>query len=179
MSDFEKSIIAVIILLIIALACLYVRLAGCEKCKKNKSEGQKPSARVQKIRLAIIMQNTILLVQRKVLKSVCMDIPFEVVLNMGETVEHGLRRMLYPEFGEKIPEVRFCLKYACNERSCVSDNFLFIVHCDDDVVPLKGAYKPWTRRQIESNIGKGVFCSQFEDEYKHLRLVVDTWEMFK
>lgn len=182
MSEFKKCIIALIVLLAIVLVSLCGKLIRCGKSKRSTSVAQKPSTRIRKIRLAMIMQNTILLGTRKAGKSaVCTDIPFEVTLCDDESVENGLMRMLQPVFGDKLPDARFCLKYAYNEQGCTSDNFLFIIYCQGNGLPerLKGVFKPWTRRQIESNIGKSVFCSQFEEEYKHLRLVVDTWEMFK
>lgn len=182
MSETRKIIITVVVFIAFALVYASTKLISHLGKSKLKKGTAPKSNRTQKIRLAFISQKTILLCpQRKADSTATLtDIPFETVLQKGETVEHGLSRIVTEVFGTEVPDARFCLKYTFTENGTTTDNYLFMVYCNDGCLPtsMKGVYKLWTRKQIEDNLGKGFFSKQFEEEYTHLRLIVDTWEMF-
>lgn len=168
------AIIAIVYYLARAVAC---RNGAGLKC----GEGRNVHSR-QKVRVAFISGNSILLCPRDERADLALDnldVPFETVIGKHESVERSLARIFAPLYRENPPDVRFCMKHrsACGDGRC--ESYLFMVLCEGDDIPdfVGVNCKLWTRRQIEANLGLGVFSAEFEEEYPHLRLVVDTWSM--
>ncbi len=136
----------------------------------------------RRVRIAYVSKNAILLCPKgedAARRGDNLDLPFDTVLQRHETVEHGLARMLCPFYPESLPDVRFCLKHRSRICDHEYETYLFLVWCGRMDIPQAVSLnnKLWTRRQIEANLGHGVFTPAFEEEYPHLRLVVDTWNM--
>lgn len=182
MSETRKIIIAVVVFIVFALVYTSTKLIGRLGKSKLKKGIAPKSDRIQKVRLAFISRKNILLCPQVTSNGTISytDIPFETTLRKGESVERGLSRIVTKVFGAETPDARFCLKYSFTEDGVTTDNYLFIIHCNDGCIPtsMNGVYKLWTRKQIENNLGQDFFSKQFEEEYAHLRLVVDTWDMF-
>ncbi|MCM1313589.1 MAG: hypothetical protein NC206_04890 [Bacteroides sp.] len=182
MSETRKIIITVVVFIVFSLVYASTKLIGRLGRKKLKKGIAPKEERLQRVRLAFVSGKNILLCPKMSAdgNGSVTDIPFETTLQKGESVERGLSRIVTKVFGQDIPDARFCLKYSFTEDGVVSDNYLFMIYCGDGCIPanMGGTYKLWTRKQIESNLEQGFFSKQFEEEYSHLRLVVDTWEMF-
>lgn len=178
-----KIILAIIVFVaLMALVAYWMMAASRRNCCCKSFSADACSQAKQRVRVAYISSNTILLCphdEAAALRGDNLDLPFETRLGRHENVEHALARMFAPLYRDNPPEVRFCLKHVscCDDGLC--ENFLFVVWCVEDTIPpfVNMNYKLWTRRQIESNLGKGLFSKEFEEEYPHLRLVVDTWTM--
>lgn len=96
----------------------------------------------------------------------------------NESVEQALCRLMSQVVTRGELDVRFCLKYKMNKYGERKEAFLFVIFLEDvnliDVVSdTKCRY--WSIEEIESMMGQGVFCDQFEKEYNHLRFVIQTW----
>lgn len=178
-----KIIFAIIVFVALMALVAYWMIAAARRnsCRKSLS-GSTCSQVKQRVRVAYISSNAILLCPRDesaALRGDNLDLPFETLIGRHEKVEHALARMFAPLYRENPPEVRFCLKHVSNCDDGFCENYLFVVWCGDEEIPpfVNMNYKLWTRRQIEANMGKGLFSKEFEEEYPHLRLVVDTWTM--
>ncbi len=177
-------IIAVLVFIVlVALAILWMRASG-SRGMKNPVNVESADLKCRKVRIAYISQNAILLCPRDEESARCgnnLDLPLQTVLEHGETVEHGLARLLCPLYPECMPDVRFCMKHRDEAGDAGGEVYLFLVWCDNAEIPKSICmnYKLWTRRQIDANLGKGVFSGEFETEYPHLRLVLDVWDMAK
>ncbi len=174
-------IVAVLAFIVLAALVIWWMRANCVKKRQIRTDGVEDKVQLRKVRIAYISQNAILLCPRDEESARCgdnLDLPLQTVLKQGETVEHGLARLLCPLYPESLPDVRFCLKHCCGEYDEV---YLFLVWCDNAEIPQPIClnYKLWTRRQIEQNLGKGVFAREFEVEYPHFRLMLDVWTMAK
>ncbi|MDP4291231.1 MAG: NUDIX domain-containing protein [Bacteroidota bacterium] len=93
-------------------------------------------------------------------------------IGIGETVEQGLRRETREEIGILDFKPFLIQRYVWESKRESELVFSFI--CQHD-----GPFKPdplelddlrfWTRGEIQSNIGKGVFTPVFENEYHWIR----------
>ncbi len=176
-----NGIIIAVLVFIVLVALVLVWMKVVTSCRKRRAERKREGSK-RKVRVVYISQNAILLCPRDEEAARCgddLDVPLEAVLDWNETVEHGLARLLCPLYPESLPDVRFCMKHLSKCDGEDWEVYLFAVWCDNAEIPSSVCmnYKLWTRRQIEANMGKGVFSRAFEEEYPHLRLVVDVWAM--
>ncbi len=184
-------LIAVLVFIVLfALIVLWMRATppnmkwGRNKCCWCKSEvkpvlksGSKSEVG-SKVRIVYFSQNAILLCphdEEAARRGDNLDVPLETEVERGETVEHALARLLCPLYPEKMPDVRFCLKHRSLCGGEDVDVYLFSVWCDEEEIPKSVCmnYKLWTCRQIEANMGKGLFSCAFEEEYPHLSMMIE------
>lgn len=111
------------------------------------------------------------------------DIPLECYLRYGETLTEGAARLIklcLPKAPHLVPT--FTISYHFENTITNRLIYLFILDIEDDAVlcdpHFKGG-KLWTFQQIEQNLNRNLFCECFEQEYEHLKLVIDTREKYK
>lgn len=104
------------------------------------------------------------------------DTPLQSYLLFNETLEEGTDRIIK----QKFPNVRgiapiFSILYSFKSSVAKRLVYLYILDLEDDSL-LKDEYlaggKPWSLRQIEDNIGKGVLGECLEEEFEHLCHVI-------
>lgn len=131
------------------------------------------------IRIAVICDDAILLRPfRDGNSGGSWDLTMESFVGVKESVEDALLRMVASLGISGIEEVRFCLKHRSGYVDGRSAVYLFVVHCSNDGVKEWegcGDCVLWSVDSIEGNLGMGVFDDKFEEEYPHLRFVLDTW----
>ncbi len=93
-------------------------------------------------------------------------------ISFGETLETALKRESWEEIGLTDFKARLVKTYRWNSDIESELVYMFVshdftsIHLHSDEVK-EGRF--WTSKQIEMNIGKGVFTPNFEDEYQILR----------
>jgi isopentenyldiphosphate isomerase len=93
-------------------------------------------------------------------------------ISLGETIETALRRESYEEIGLTNFSAQMVKTYRWNSDIESEWVYVFITHDfktlhlhSEEVV--EGRF--WTPKQIETNIGKGIFTPNFEHEYQLLK----------
>lgn len=138
------------------------------------------------IRIAVLSHGMIFLCPRpqtSILDRGKMDIPIECYLGYGESLAEGCRRMLRTTFpGTDGLEPTFSIMYHFENSVTNRLVYLFILEVEDDTLlsapRLKGG-KLWQFQQIEQNLGHKFFSECFEEEYEHLKSVIDIRERYR
>jgi isopentenyldiphosphate isomerase len=92
-------------------------------------------------------------------------------MDPGETVEEALSREVYEELGIKHFEPVFMHRYQFTSDIETELVYSFYTIFDGKVNPDPAEIsegKFWTKKEIEFNLGKGLFTPNFESEYKLL-----------
>lgn len=104
------------------------------------------------------------------------DLLTEGYLLFGETLEAACRRLLEASLpGVSADTLRFCTMHPYEDRHANRLVYLFTAEADDETAssaPLLRSSKPWTRQQMEQNLGKKYFSRCFEQEYEALKKAV-------
>ncbi|MEI8113603.1 MAG: septation protein IspZ [Bacteroidia bacterium] len=93
-------------------------------------------------------------------------------ISFGETLETALKREAWEEIGLTEFKARLVKTYRWNSDIESELVYMFVshdfksIHLHSDEVQ-EGRF--WTTKQIEMNIGKGIFTPNFEDEYQILK----------
>lgn len=140
------------------------------------------------IRIAIVSHGMLYLNKRpsdSLVEKDKTDLPLESYLLYNEGVKSGVDRLMKEIFGAKSNELlpTFSIKYRFSKGSNSRLVYLFILDLDESDSFCNASYfnngKLWTFQQIDDNLGKGYFSDTFENEYDHLRLVIETREIYK
>lgn len=110
------------------------------------------------------------------------DLPLECYLRYGESLTEGadrLMRQVFPQTEGLQPRFNGCHHFENEVTNRMI--YLFLVHLDEPL-PQTQFFKQgklWCFKQIDENMGKGFFSHCFEEEYRHLKEVIDTREKYK
>lgn len=112
-----------------------------------------------------------------------MDVPLECYLRYGETLMECATRLMIttlPMIGKKEPV--FTVSYHFENKVTNRMIYLFIIDIEDETVLRDSPFqdgKLWTFQQIEDNLGHHFFGECLEQEYEHLKQVIDIREKYK
>lgn len=111
------------------------------------------------------------------------DIPMESYLFYGETLKEGVKRLVqqtHPQLPNK--DISFNLTYHFENPKTNRLVYLFLLEVEDEKTlnnkHIKNG-KLWTFQQIEQNLNKNFFSSNFEHEYEHIKDVICIREKYK
>ena len=110
------------------------------------------------------------------------DIAMECYLRYGETLNEGVDRHMknaFPHSENIKPD--FNIFYHFEDETTNRLIYLYLVEIKDESIldtPHFKHSKFWSFKQIEDNLGKGFFSKCFEDEYEHLKGVIDIREKY-
>jgi hypothetical protein len=114
-----------------------------------------------------------------------MDIPLETYLLFKEEIGNGVERLLKETFPQAWKDLRpeFSIKYKFRNEETDRLVYLFILDLgteDGILCDLRFENgKLWTSQQIEFNLGQDYFSEMFENEYHHLKLVIETRGIYR
>ena len=103
------------------------------------------------------------------------DYPFEEYVFFNHSLDDAVNNSLQKETGRKDLPVKFAFRYLCKNKKANQLIHLYTCRIDDKDTMYKicrGKGKLWTEKQIEENLGKGVFSECFEKEYEILKNTV-------
>lgn len=158
------------------------------KVDKNLADEYKNEHTNPIIRIAVVSHNMLFLSKRsmqRVIDKGKVDTPLETYLLFKEDINSGVERLLketFPEDWENLkPE--FSIKYKFKNEDTDRIVYLFILDLgqEDKILcdPKFEGGKLWTFQQIEFNLEHNYFSEMFENEYDHLRLIIETREIYK
>lgn len=140
------------------------------------------------VRIAIVSQGMFFLCERpenRIVDKGKMDIPMETYLLFKEDIKNATTRLLKDTFPENWKELKpfFSIKYLFKNDDTNRLIYLFILTLDMDSNILYNlkfkSGKFWTSRQIEDNLNCNYFSELFENEYEHLKQIMDIREKYK
>ncbi len=149
---------------------------------KNKNKHINPVVRV-----AIVTNGMLFLCKRaqtRILDKGKMDVPLERYLRFGETLEecaNDLVHSTFPDAKEVLKPV-FSVSYHFENEITNRLTYLFILDVKDDIIlcdPRFDGGKLWTLNQIDQNLGREYFGSCLEEEFEHLKVIIDIRERYK
>lgn len=112
-----------------------------------------------------------------------MDIPMECYLSYGETLAEGCRRMIQATFPNTNGlKPTFSIMYHFENEVTNRLIYLFVLDIDDDSILCNPRFKGgklWQFKQIEENLGHNFFSKCFEEEYEHLKDIIDIREKYR
>lgn len=171
-------VIAILILIIVMAAIVWWKFSmAWETCADMRKHNVWDVRKCQKVRVALMMGNSVLLsIQQEGKKY---DLAVDSIVGKDESVEGVLARLPLELGADSLPDVRFCLKHnsICRNSKCVS--YLFVLHLDNanaGNVNFKDAVW-WAFEDIAPKLGKGVFNCEFEEEFPHLEMVHGMWKI--
>lgn len=101
------------------------------------------------------------------------DHPFEEYTQYREDLQKTVDDVIERQGGVKNLKTKFAFKYIFKNADTHRLIYLYTAIVSDEKViqeiQKKGGGKPWISKQIEDNLGKGVFSDFFEKEYEILR----------
>ena len=156
-------------------------------CKKTVQEVWSPQNidMIPMIRVAVIMEGMIFLKHRfnHISKDGENDLLIEGILFFGESLEQGIERLIKQfNLPYRKEEFQFNIKYHYTHQSSHRLVYLYLLDITDypstSKIPVKGS-KPWTLRQIETNLNKQYFSPHFEYEFEYLKTIICTREKYK
>ncbi len=139
------------------------------------------------VRVAIMTNGMLFLCRRaqtRILDRGKIDVPMERYLRFGETLEEcavDLVQSTFPNAKEHLKPT-FSVVYHFENDITNRLTYLFILDVKDDVIlcdPRFEGGKLWTVGQVDTNLGKDFFGSCLEEEFEHLKVVIDTKEKYK
>jgi hypothetical protein len=132
------------------------------------------------VRVAVVYDGMLHLTSRDAASPVspgALDYPFVGYVLYSQTVDQLIKNMLGDQPMTKSSFLpRFLIRYSFENETIRSLVSLYVItlQTEEDYVkhvkPRTG--KLWTKKQIEQNLGKGVFSEYFEREYPYLRNTV-------
>lgn len=158
------------------------------KVDKSLAEEYKNEHTNPIVRVAVISHDMLFLSRRseqRVIDKGRMDIPLETYLLFEEEINNGVERLLketFPNDWEGL-KPKFSIKYKFKNEDTDRIVYLFILDLGtDDAILCDPKFtdgKLWTFQQIDLNLGQDYFSEMFENEYDHLRLVIETIGIYK
>lgn len=130
------------------------------------------------VRVAVVYKGMLFLVRRNRKDYVspdALDYPFQQYALYQRSIETTVREMLHDYGREKEVAPRFMIRYTYENEKVKHQVSLFTLCLRTEeqferLRPLGG--KLWTGKQIDENLGKGVFSGYFEEEYPYLKNTV-------
>lgn len=130
------------------------------------------------VRVALIYKGSIYLQERdhtRLLDPGKLDYPFEKYMQYNDEIDETVRRCISQQCGNNDIPLRFLLKYTFENETTKRLVFLYVSDIADEAtfnsLNLKGG-KLWSERQIEDNMGTGIFSECFELEFEYLKNTV-------
>ncbi|MDH6341268.1 hypothetical protein M2480_000018 [Parabacteroides sp. PFB2-12] len=129
------------------------------------------------VRIAVIYNGMLYLVKRPKTDYVSpetLDYPLHAYILFRHTIENTIKEIIGRHIGKPI-EPRFLIRYTHEDEKVKHLVSLHAICVRDEATMKKLMHthgKLWTMKQIEENIGKGVFSSYFESEYPYLKNTV-------
>ena len=116
------------------------------------------------VRIAVIHKGMLFLKPKP--KNQSFDYPFEWYLRFEESLNDGVKAAFTRNGGSENLPSRFVFRYIHKETNRLI--YLYICTLTDEnllttLLPEDGKW--WTNKQIDENLGKGLFSPYFEDEY--------------
>lgn len=158
------------------------------KIDKNLSGELKNEHTHPIIRIATVSHNMLFLAKRssqRIIDKGKMDTPLETYLLFNEDINDGVERLLKEVFPEEWKNLKpeFSIKYKFKNEETDRIIYLFILDLgmEDNILcdPKFEEGKLWTFQQIDYNLDQNYFSEMFENEYDHLRLIIETREIYK
>ncbi len=104
-----------------------------------------------------------------------LDYPFEKFVYYSHSLEEAVGNILEKEGGRRDLPVKFVFRYLFKNQTISRLIYLYTCRVNDEdtmkCLQMKGG-KLWTEKQIEENLGKGVFSEYFEKEFEILKATV-------
>ena len=155
---------------------------------KNLAEEYKNEHTHPIVRIAVASHGMLFLTKRsaqRVIEKEKMDIPLETYLLFKEEITDGVKRVLkevFPNDWEHLkPEFSIKYKFKNQETDRVVYLFILDLGSEDEILcdPKFDCGKLWTFQQIEQNLDQNYFSEMFENEYDHLKLIIETREIYR
>jgi hypothetical protein len=99
-----------------------------------------------------------------------LDHPFERHLRFKETLDEGVREAFIQTGETSDLPYRFIIRYVHKDDTTHRLIYLYLCNISDSLHPGEGKW--WTTKQIEENLGAGLFSTYFEKEYELLNTTV-------
>lgn len=158
------------------------------KVDKNQADEYKNTYTNPIIRITVISHDMLFLAKRSsqcVIDKGKMDIPMETYLHFQEDINNGVERLLketFPQDWEKLkPEFSIKYKFRNEETDRIVYLFILDLGLEDEILcsPRFEDGKLWTCQQIEFNLNQNYFSEMLENEYDHLKLIIETRGIYK
>lgn len=158
------------------------------KVDKNLADEYKNEHANPIIRISVVSHNMLFLSKRsmqRVIDKGKVDTPLETYLLFKEDINSGVERLLKENFPQDWKNLKpeFSIKYKFKNEDTDRIVYLFILDLgtEDEILcdPKFEGGKLWTFQQIEFNLDQNYFSEMFENEYDHLRLIIETREIYK
>lgn len=158
------------------------------KVDKNMANEYKNTHTNPIIRIATVSHDMLFLAKRseqRVIDKEKMDIPLETYLQFKEDINSGVERLLketFPNDWEKLkPEFSIKYKFKNEETDRIVYLFILDLGLEDEILcdPKFEGGKLWTFQQIEYNLDQNYFSDMFENEYDHLKLIIETRGIYR
>ena len=140
------------------------------------------------IRIAVVNYNMLFLAKRslqRVIDKGKTDILLETYLLFKEDIRSGVERLLKETFPQAWKDLKpeFSIKYKFRNEETDRLVYLFILDLGtaDGLLcsPKVENGKLWTFQQIEFNLNRNYFSEMFENEYDHLKQIMETRGIYK
>lgn len=148
------------------------------KVAKSVSQSMKNKYLHPLVRVALIHDGKLYLKERdasRLLDPGKLDYPFEKYMEYKHNLDVAIKNMIKKEINTEHLPVRFLLKYVFENENTKRLIFFYVSIISSEKefnkLLLKGG-KLWTPKQIEDNIGSGVFSESFELEFEYLKNTV-------
>jgi len=158
------------------------------KIDKNLADEYKNEHTHPIVRIAVVSHDMLFLSRRsseRVIDKGKIDIPLETYLLFKEDINDGVQRLLketFPQTWQMLkPEFSIKYKFRNNETDRIIYLFILDLGTDDKILcdTRFEAGKLWTFQQIEFNLEHNYFSEMFENEYEHLKLIIETRGIYK
>ncbi|NDV81236.1 hypothetical protein D0T87_04495 [Bacteroides sp. 51] len=158
------------------------------KVDKNLAEEYKNEHMNPIIRIAVVSHDMLFLAKRsmqRVIDKGKTDTPLETYLLFKEDINSGVERLLkevFPQDWEGLkPEFSIKYKFKNEETDRIVYLFILDLGTEDKILcdPKFDGGKLWTFQQIEFNLDQNYFSEMFENEYDHLKLIIETRGIYR
>lgn len=137
------------------------------------------------VRVAVVYNCMLYLAQRgpkEPVSSLASDYPFYGYVLFKQSIEDAVNKLVGPAISKSDIKPRLLIRYPFENDSISSFVSLYVISVRTEkqfteYIKKKDG-KLWTRKQIEENLGKGVFSEYFEKEYPYLKNTVLLAEEF-
>lgn len=131
------------------------------------------------VRVAVVYNCMLYLAKRgpnEPVSSLAFDYPFYSYVLYKQSIEDAVNKLIGPAISKSDIKPRLSIRYSFENDTVSSFVSLYIISVRSeeqfDEYIKKDEGKLWTRKQIEENLGKGVFSEYFEKEYPYLKNTV-------
>jgi len=110
-----------------------------------------------------------------------LDYPFRRYVKFKQTIEDTVAEAIAPHIDEKSTPPRFLIKYTFENETVKHLVAVYVINVvSEEMLKQNNIQKGklWTAKQIEENIGTGIFSEYFEKEFSYLQNTVLLAEKF-